>query len=205
MSYLLYFWFYYGISSRLLTPVQQAILLGGMLAQIAMTPDTYDTFPVKMLQATKERISRHKQTLNPLISLSLLSASGAILAVCSWYTVRSIDAPTKYLHVSQSFTGLIIIPVMMGAVDHVTAAIHARHQDVEWVVEATIASSIRMCLFVLPVNVIIAWCSNVGSMTLFFDGFQVAMVFLAVLIINLIFNSKKMRWFAIQSEIPCFG
>lgn len=172
MIYLLYFWFFHGMSRvPVLTPVQSAALLGGFLASAPLSSRARDSFPVMLLQATRERFEKQQRSINPLISLGLVSISVPMLAMCSLNTIYSIKAPKKYLKMSKSFSGLVLIPVLIGALEHVTAPIHPRRHDVEWVVEAIIVSSIRMSLLVLPASIFMAWCLNIGSMTLFFDGF----------------------------------
>ena len=177
----------------------KVIFASGMLAATALAaPNLKKPRNRKALEATHtlERLSLQKRELNAPMSIALAIVATPLLSLCTFFVIKSIEAPSEHLRMSKSFTGLILIPVTIGAIEHVTAASYASREKLEWewIVQATVTSSIRLALFVLPVTITVAWGLHIDSMTLQFDGFQVVMLFVAIILINLIFSSKKIRW-----------
>jgi Ca2+:H+ antiporter len=58
-----------------------------------------------------------------------------------------------------------------------------------------VGSSMQIALFVLPLMVVISWCGlGDDAMTLDFDGFQVAVLFIAVLLVNYLIQDGESHW-----------
>jgi Ca2+/H+ antiporter len=68
---------------------------------------------------------------------------------------------------------------------------HGRKKDAEWVIEKSIASCIRVALFILPVLVILSWGLGIKDMSLFFDGFQVTILCLTILLVNYLVQTEN--------------
>lgn len=58
-----------------------------------------------------------------------------------------------------------------------------------------VGSSLQIALLVLPLVVVIGWIAGKGDeMTLYFDGFQLAMLFVAILLVNYLIQDGKSHW-----------
>ena len=186
-----YFWFFFGTHAYLLkdrhATVTRMAVIPGLIASSLTTPSLAD----ETTKHAKERLG--ERILRPLVSLGVAVATAAILTISCIFTVEVIDAPYKYCHISRSFTGLIILPLFLSATESVIAAIHAHRQEMDEVIQRTIGANIQNELFVLPSTVSIAAFVGI-PMTIFFDGFQVALVWLSVFLINLIFQEGDGQW-----------
>lgn len=59
--------------------------------------------------------------LKPLVAVLLLISSTALVAVCAEFLVSSIDALVEQGGISETFVGLILLPIVGNAAEHVTA------------------------------------------------------------------------------------
>ena len=57
-----------------------------------------------------------------------------------------------------------------------------------------VGSSMQIALLVLPLVVVIGWIAGKDGMTLYFDGFQLAMLFVAVLLVNYLIADGESHW-----------
>ena len=111
--------------------------------------------------------------------------------------LEAIDSPSEVIGFSKSFVGLVVVPIIIGAAEHIATAVRAhknRRDEIEWIIEVAIISSIRTSLFVLPLAVLLGWILGVPGITLFFDGFQVTMLTLAILLVNYIVHAGIAHW-----------
>lgn len=61
-----------------------------------------------------------------------------------------------------------------------------------------VGSSIQVALFLIPLLVIIGWILGNDCMTLSFDGFQVAVLFVAVILVNYLIG----QYMLLSSSFP---
>lgn len=64
-------------------------------------------------------------TMSPWSAGAVLIATTIVIAVCAEYLVDSIDALVETAHISKNFIGLILIPIVGNAAEHVTACVVA--------------------------------------------------------------------------------
>lgn len=148
----------------------------------------------KLAERKRELATRQAFKLSPYVAIPL-GISAATLTV--WLTItalRNIDAVKKDDRISLTFVELIIMPLATTTIESVIAILHARRREMDWTIQATLVSSIGMTLFVMPVTICAGWGSGLESMTMHFNGFQVAVVFLTVLVITSVFQGPNGRW-----------
>lgn len=64
-----------------------------------------------------------------------------------------------------------------------------------------VGSSMQIALFVLPGIVVVGWIAGKEDMMLYFDTFQIAILFVAVLLVNyLIQNGKSRKYLSKRSS-----
>lgn len=124
--------------------------------------------------------------LTRLGALVTLAGSTVLVAFCAEYMVSSIDAITGTGGVSEEFVGLILLPIVGNAAEHATAVTVAIKDKMDLAIGVAIGSSLQIALLVLPLMVIIGWIGlgQPQDMTLNFDGFQIAVLFISILVVN---------------------
>ncbi|KAJ6126230.1 hypothetical protein N7471_010723 [Penicillium samsonianum] len=132
--------------------------------------------------------------LTMLLALITLGVSTALVAVCAEFMVDSIDALTATGSISETFVGLILLPIVGNAAEHATAVTVACKDKMDLAINVAVGSSIQIGLLVLPLIVAIGWVMGVESMTLNFDVSQVIALFLAVLLVRYLIGDGKSHW-----------
>ncbi|KAJ9269423.1 hypothetical protein DTO212C5_4486 [Paecilomyces variotii] len=132
--------------------------------------------------------------LSILVALITLIISTVLVALCAEFMVDSIDAITQTGAISKTFVGLILLPIVGNAAEHATAVTVACKDKMDLAIGVAVGSSMQIALLVLPLIVVIGWCMGNDDMTLYFDGFQVILLFIAVLLVNYLIADGKSHW-----------
>jgi Ca2+:H+ antiporter len=78
-----------------------------------------------------------------------------LVAVCADYLVDCIDDVVESTNLSRTFIGLILLPIVGNAAEHVTAVIVAYKGKLDLALGVAIGSSLQIALFVTPTMVIL--------------------------------------------------
>ncbi|KAI9726663.1 MAG: hypothetical protein M1834_008976 [Cirrosporium novae-zelandiae] len=116
-------------------------------------------------------------------AIMLLLISTGLVAVCAEFLVDSIDSLVAESHISEAFIGLIILPIVGNAAEHVTSVTVASKNKMDLAIGVAVGSSIQIAIFVTPLVVLLGWCMNV-DMSLYFNLFQVVSLFASVFVVN---------------------
>ena len=124
--------------------------------------------------------------LSRLGALITLACSTVLVAFCAEFMVSSIDAITDGGKVSEEFVGLILLPIVGNAAEHATAVTVAIKDKMDLAIGVAVGSSLQIALLVLPLMVVIGWIGlgQPQDMTLNFDGFQIAVLFISIILVN---------------------
>lgn len=124
--------------------------------------------------------------LSRLGALITLAGSTVLVAFCAEYMVSSIDDLTKGGKVTEEFVGLILLPIVGNAAEHATAVTVAIKDKMDLAIGVAVGSSLQIALLVFPLMVIIGWIGlgQPEDMTLNLDGFQVAVLFISIILVN---------------------
>lgn len=133
------------------------------------------------------------QILSPIPAGICLLLVTLLVAVCAEYLVGSIDSIVESAHISKTFVGLILIPIVGNAAEHVTAVVVAYKGKMDLAINVAIGSSMQIALFVTPFLVILGWISDI-PMTLHFQGFETVVFFLSVLVVNYLIQDGKSNY-----------
>lgn len=137
---------------------------------------------------------RHRQEEEPTI-LSPWAAGVALVvitvavAICADKLVASIDSIVETAHISKTFIGLILLPIVGNAAEHVTAVVVAYKNKMDLAIGVAIGSSMQIALLVTPFLVILGWIMD-KPMTLHFETFETVVLFLSVLITNYLISVR---------------
>jgi Ca2+/H+ antiporter len=126
--------------------------------------------------AQAPKMSRTAAVVMLLITTSLVALSAEFL-------VDAIPEMTKNSPISQAFIGLIVLPIVGNAAEHVTAVTVAMHNKMDLAIGVAVGSSIQIALFVTPAVVLLGWALG-KEMTLFFNIFETISLFVTTFVVN---------------------
>lgn len=110
-------------------------------------------------QAALESMSEEDdaEVMSPWAAAVVLIVVTVMVSVCADYLVASIDAIVEKHDISKNFIGLILIPIVGNAAEHVTACVVAVRNKMDLAMGVAIGSSIQIALLVTPFLVILGW------------------------------------------------
>lgn len=116
-------------------------------------------------------------------SMILLLIVTALVAVCAEFLISSIEEVTQTSSVGEIFIGLIILPIVGNAAEHVTALTVAMKNKMDLAIGVAVGSSIQIAIFVTPLIVILGWIME-RDMTLHFTLFETVCLFVSAFMVN---------------------
>lgn len=134
-----------------------------------------------------------KEELSLMSAISILVATTVLISFCADYLVSSIDDIVESSGLSKTFIGLIVIPIVGNAAEHVTAVLVAMKDKMDLAIGVAVGSSLQIAVFVTPFMVLVGWITDV-PMSLYFSTFETAILFLSVFITNLVILDGELNW-----------
>lgn len=131
--------------------------------------------------------------LSVYFSVVLLLVITGLTAVTAEALVGSIEGLVESTGIQREFVALILLPLVGNAAEHLTAVVVARRNKLDLSMAVAVGSSIQIALFVIPFLVLLGWCIG-QPLTLFFDPFEVVMLFLSVVAVNWAIADGKTNW-----------
>ncbi|KAF9896681.1 hypothetical protein BX616_006964, partial [Lobosporangium transversale] len=125
------------------------------------------------------------------LSVMLLIVITVLVVVCADYMMGSMDGLTA--HLSPTFIGLILLPIVSNAAEHYTAISVAMKNKMDLAIGVAVGSSMQVALFITPLLVILGWIID-RPMTLFFNTFETCVLFVSVLIVNYLIQDGESNW-----------
>ncbi|KAJ5600903.1 hypothetical protein N7450_001970 [Penicillium hetheringtonii] len=113
----------------------------------------------------------------------MLLLSTGLVAVCAEFLVDAIPEMISSSPVSEAFIGLIILPIVGNAAEHVTAVSVATKNKMDLSIGVSVGSSIQIAIFVTPLVVILGWCMD-KDMSLYFTLFETVCLFVTAFVVN---------------------
>ena len=165
------------LPSRLNQTARQSQAAPTLQPQPYLAPVTHtNTLDSDDSKAQKKHMSRAAAVI-------LLLVSTGLVAVCAEFLVASIDYLVDNTSVSEAFVGLIILPIVGNAAEHVTAVTVASKNKMDLAIGVAVGSSIQIALFVTPVIVLLGWILA-KDMSLYFSLFETISLFVSAFIVN---------------------
>lgn len=149
----------------------------------AVKPSPYILPKNDTASVNSKDLNEHKKKISRTSAILLLLISTALVAVCAEFLVGSINYLVKHSSVSEAFIGLIILPIVGNAAEHVCAVTVATKNKMDLAIGVAVGSSIQIALFVTPVIVLLAWILK-KEMTLYFSLFETISLFVSAFIVN---------------------
>ncbi|OAA51791.1 calcium/proton exchanger [Metarhizium rileyi] len=132
-------------------------------------------------------------SIGPIAAAIVLVVVTVLVAVCAEYLVGSIDDIVESANISKAFIGLILIPIVGNAAEHVTAVVVALRDKMDLAMAVAIGSSIQIALGVTPFLVIVGWIIG-QPMSLHFETFETVAFAVSVLVVTYTVQDGKSNY-----------
>ncbi|KAJ3881933.1 Sodium/calcium exchanger protein-domain-containing protein [Lentinula edodes] len=143
--------------------------------------------------AEVEEEEEEKPQMNLTTTIVLLAVVTALVSVTAEWLVDSIDGLTDTGAISQEFVGIILLPIVGNAAEHVTAVTVSVKDKLTLSLGVAVGSTLQIALFVIPFIVTLGWMMG-KPLTLLFDPYESITLFLAVLTVNYSVQDGKSNW-----------
>ena len=141
-------------------------------------------------QSEGEEDEPKMNTVSACLSLLIVTV---ITSFCADYLVGTIDTVAQEWHLPKSFIGLILLPLVANAAEHVTSVWMAFKGKMPLAIGVSIGSSIQIAVCLLPILLVIGWIIG-QPLTLFFNNFETVSLFVSVLLVAIIVQDGKSNW-----------
>ncbi len=133
----------------------------------------------------------HRPPLLPWLVVLLAATLG--LAYASELFVGVVEPVTESLGLSALFTGVVLLPLLGGAAEYLTAVTMARRDKMDLAVSVALGSTLLVGLLVVPVLLLVAPLLG-HPLDLSFNVYEVVAVGTAVLVSNLVSLDGRSDW-----------
>jgi Ca2+:H+ antiporter len=131
--------------------------------------------------------------LNVIEAGTVLVLVTVLVAVCAEYLVGSIEGIVESSGISKTFIGLILIPIVGNAAEHVTAIVVAMKNKMDLAIGVAIGSSMQIALLVTPFLVILGWIIG-QPMSLYFQTFETVVFFVSTYLTYYVVQDGKSNY-----------
>src|SRR5687767_11577597 len=129
------------------------------------------------------------------VALTALAVATVLVALVSEVFVESVQQAADSLGMTPAFVGFIVVALVGGAAEMVSAFSGARKNRLDLSVGIALGSASQIALFVAPVLVLLSYVMGPAPMDLQFWPGAVVMMFIATLTAVLVTNNGRSAWF----------
>ena len=129
------------------------------------------------------------------LALGTLAVVTVLVALVSEVFVESVQQAAAALGITPAFVGVIVVALVGGAAEMVSAFTAARKDKLDLSVGIALGSSVQIALFVAPVLVFASYLIGPTPMDLQFWRGAVAMMLIATLTATFVTSSGRSAWF----------
>ena len=128
-------------------------------------------------------------------AIGTLVGASVLAAWMSEVLVGAAEGTGKALGMSQAFIGLVLVAVVGGAAESLSAIAAGRKNKMDLSIGITLGSSIQIALFVAPVLVLLSWLIAPHPLTLAFHRAELGALLLTVLIGTVVAGDGRSNWY----------
>lgn len=140
---------------------------------------------------------RHEDAAKPKLTFTecvvALVIAIALVSIIAIALVAEINFIVAYHGVSDSFMGLILVPLVEKAAEHITAVDEAWDNQMNLALSHVLGAALQTALFNGPLVVIAGWGLDIG-MGLDFDTFNLTVLILAILTVGNFLRDQKSNY-----------
>lgn len=127
------------------------------------------------------------------VAFAGLLGTTLLVTVFSEFLVNSIDGFVESSGISRTFVGIILLPIVGNAVEHVTAVTVAMKDKMDLAMGVAIGSCTQISLFVVPLTVLVGWSFG-KDMTLNFPQFEITLYVMSVFTVSIVLSNPTCNW-----------
>lgn len=131
--------------------------------------------------------------LSPIAATLTLMGATCIIAVLSELMVGAIEGVSDDFGVPKAFIGLILLPIVGNAAEHMTAVVSAFKGKMDLAIGVAVGSSTQIALLVVPFSIMIGWYFD-QPMTLSFGVFHGGVFLLTVFLVGSVLQDGSSNW-----------
>ena len=139
------------------------------------------------------------------LALATLAGITVLVALISEVFVELVQQAAVALGISPAFVGFIIVALVGGAAEMVTALSAARKDRLDLSVGVALGSASQIALFVAPMLVLVSYVIGPTPMNLQFWPGAVAMILIAAMTASLVTNTGRSAWFIGVLVVTVYG
>ena len=122
-----------------------------------------------------------------------LSVFTLFISLLSDYVVDTLEGAAKSIGFPVSFISVILLPIVGNAAEHAAAIMFAMKNKLDITIGVAVGSSTQICLFVIPMSVIVAWMAN-RPLDLNYKTFETLTLFASVITAVTVCNDGNSHW-----------
>eukprot|EP01123_Difflugia_compressa_P003973 TRINITY_DN152_c0_g2_i1.p1 TRINITY_DN152_c0_g2~~TRINITY_DN152_c0_g2_i1.p1 ORF type:complete len:449 (-),score=83.49 TRINITY_DN152_c0_g2_i1:242-1588(-) len=128
-----------------------------------------------------------------VMSIVFLAVVTVFVAICSEFLVGSIEAITEAWGISETFAGMILLPIVGNAAEHLTAVTVAMKNKLDLSIGVAVGSSQQIAMMVVPLLVILGWIIG-QPMSLYFHAFETIVLFMTIIVVHSLIADGESNW-----------
>lgn len=141
-------------------------------------------------QDEDEDEQEHMTPVSAIVALFIITL---ITSFNADFLVSAIDDVANEYKISKVFIGIVLLPLVGNAAEHVTSVWMAAKNKMEIALGVAIGSSIQIAVGVVPALVILGWIIG-QPLTLYFHTFETTTLFVSVLLVNELIQDGKSNY-----------
>lgn len=179
--------------------IASAIIL--LVVFIASIPFSLKGGPTKLPEASKETT----QVWPLWLVVGVLIAAGVSSAFVSDWFVNALTPAIVFLHLSPTFTGLVIVALAGNAVENVVGIQFALRNQADYAISVILNSSLQVALGLIPVLVLLSLVIGGAHLTLVLSPLLVVALGLTALLSTVIIYDGESNWIEGLTLIGLYG
>lgn len=156
------------------------------------------------MNATQEENEEDKEddasSMSTKTAMGILFGVTVLVSISAELLVAAIRSVAKGNHMSQSFIGIILLPIVGNACEHAAAVRFAMQDKMGLSVSIAVGSSTQIALFVVPFSVLVGWVFGL-DMDLDFGTLSTSMITLSVIVVLSMVVDGQSNW--LQGYLLC--
>jgi len=163
-----------------------------LVFMIKTHPDFFKSTELKKEPEAPEKPESHWSISRAIISLI---AASLLAAWMSEILVGSAEATGKSLGMTTTFIGLIILAIVGGAAESLSAISMARKNKMDLTLSIALGSCIQIALLIAPLAVLMSFFIGPNPIQLAFGRVELGCLFMAVLMGIMVASDGKSNWY----------
>ena len=134
-----------------------------------------------------------EERMSPYAAIASLLLVTVVTSFNADYLVAAIDDVANEYKISKVFIGIILLPIVGNAAEHVTSVWMAAKDKMEIALGVAVGSSIQICLGLVPTLVIVGWLIG-QPLSLYFHNFETITLVISVLLVSSLIQDGKSNY-----------